>query len=506
MIFTGYKSNRVRNANSRPLNQSGEYILYWMQAFRRLASNHSLDFAIELSKSLKKPLVVYEGLRKDYPWNSERIHKFVIEGMCDNALDAKNLNIPYWCFVETDENPARGLIKKISENAVAIVTDDFPCFIIPEQIQKLASKVNCAVYAIDGNGIIPLKLYGEFANAARIVRIRMHKLFSDAYCFKAKQIYTSSDLKDLPRKKNFFNPPFHAFTGKQEDIPKIIQNITFHNKVESYPLVRGGRKAGLEILRNFVDLKLKNYANERSIPNSPEKTAASLLSPYLHFGHVSAEEVVTYVLDSSVEGEKWTPEFLDFGQQGKRVFFFSKKDYINSYLDELITWRDTGYQWFWQKSEFRKGVSDLPNWALENFAKHRNDRREYSYSIDQLRYGMTHDPIWNAAQHELRITGRMHNYMRMLWGKKVIEWSSSIEEAFSILEEFNNLYAYDGRNPNSYTGILWCFGMFDRPWFPERNVFGNVRYMSSDSIYKKFKMDSYLNYINQIYGRQETLF
>jgi deoxyribodipyrimidine photo-lyase len=179
---------------------------------------------------------------------------------------------------------------------------------------------------------------------------------------------------------------------------------------------------------------------------------------------------------------------------------------VNSFLDELLTWRDIGFLLFHKNPSFNKDISILPEWIKTNLKKHSKDKRSFIYTKEQFENCSTHDNLWNSAQKELMITGRMHNYMRMLWGKKVIEWTPSYEEAFLILEDFNNKYAYDGRNPNSYSGILWCFGLFDRPWFPERPVFGNLRFMSSDSTMKKFKMTGYLQYISSLEGNKETLF
>lgn len=506
MELKEYEHNRVRHTNQKPDNPKGKYILYWMQAYRRLASNHALDFAIYLSKKYQKPLVLYEAVRKDYPWNSERIHRFILEGMCENREEAERLGLPYWCFVETDTNPQKGILKKISEDAVAIVTDDFPCFIIPDQISKLSNKISCALYAIDGNGIIPLKLYGSFASAARILRPRIHKLFPEAYMHRAVESYNKNLLKSIPTLKELYQPPFPNFPANKESIDIFLKQITFQNSVLPYPPTRGGRKEALRLLGEFLDYKIIHYAKDRSNPYPPEKSPASLLSPYLHFGHISQEEIVTAVLNKSINNGKWDPNYIHYENLGKRENYYSSWEPANSYLDELITWRDVGFQWFWQKPSFRKDLNDLPNWAIESFQKHKKDKREYLYSREELDNFKTHDPLWNAAQAELKITGRMHNYMRMLWGKKIIEWSPSIEEAYTIMEDFNNLYAYDGRNPNSYTGILWCFGMFDRPWFPERKVFGNVRYMSSDSTRKKFKVQSYLDYVNKLMNHQEMLF
>ncbi|MCG9874680.1 MAG: deoxyribodipyrimidine photolyase [Leptospiraceae bacterium] len=508
-MLVPFPQSRIRFCNDKPILNNRKYVLYWMQANRRLASNHSLDYAVRLAKELGKELVIYEGLRKDYPWNSKRLHQFILEGMIDNAKEAERISANYWSYVETPKNPAQGLLKKIAENAVSIITDDFPCFIIPEQIEKLSCKVDCQVIAIDGNGIIPLSEYGNFASAARILRPRIHKLFANHYLLKAKPSYKKSELANL---NHGSSAPFPKFEAASSEISQVLSEISFSNNVEPVLGTKGGRIQALKFLKEFLHHKITNYETLRSKPDHPSQVAVSNLSAYLHFGHISAEEIITAVLDWSEEiytkgkSSCWTPERINIDFKGKRENFYSPVSSANSYLDELITWRDTGYQMFWHKKEFRKNTEILPDWIKANFARHKKDKREYKYNKEEWSNSKTHDPIWNAAQTELVHTGRMHNYMRMLWGKKIIEWSPSIEEAFDLLEEFNNLYAYDGRNPNSYTGILWCFGLFDRPWFPERNVLGNVRYMSSDSTRKKFKLAAYLDYIDSLTNSQGSLF
>ncbi|MCE9531159.1 MAG: deoxyribodipyrimidine photolyase, partial [Planctomycetes bacterium] len=194
--------------------------------------------------------------------------------------------------------------------------------------------------------------------------------------------------------------------------------------------------------------------------------------------------------------------------------FFHTDPNVNGFLDEAITWRDVGYHWHsvrnteaggrlgelhkpagWPYPVFQDLESTLPAWAKASLAKHASDKRKFVYALEEWEAGQTHDPLWNAAQRELVATGRIHNYLRMLWGKKVLEWSASPEEAYCTLEHLNNKYALDGRDPNSYTGILWCFGLFDRPWPPEREVYGNVRYMSSENTAKKYKLAGYYEYV-----------
>ncbi|MDX1958139.1 MAG: deoxyribodipyrimidine photolyase [Leptospiraceae bacterium] len=495
MNLAEFSSKRIREVNQKPPNESGEYILYWMQAYRRLHCNHSLDYSIQLSIQTKLPLVIYEGLRKDYPWNSERIHKFILEGMEENRKLAEKYEINYFPFVETETEQGHGILKKLSEKAHTVVTDDFPCFIIPKQTQSLSKKIDHRLVSIDGNSIIPISAYGNFASAARILRPRIHKLFAAGYESKSA---SKPNFQSLPKKK--ISCPFPIYKG---NFTELLGKINFQNSVSSVDGIHGGTSVAQKILKEFIQTKLARYSTDRSNPNSPEKTAVTGLSAYLHFGHISVEEIITEVLNF---GTEWSLEQLKNKKFGDRASFFHQEEFVNLFLDELITWRDIGYLFFWDKKEFRKDLSSLPDWIKKNLEKHKSDKREFKYSKSDWENSRTHDELWNSAQTELVQTGRMHNYMRMLWGKKLIEWSSSYEEAFELMEEFNNKYAYDGRNPNSYTGILWCFGLFDRPWFPERNVLGVLRYMSSDSTRKKFKMNDYLSYIKKLKQTGDTLF
>ena len=197
----------------------------------------------------------------------------------------------------------------------------------------------------------------------------------------------------------------------------------------------------------------------------------------------------------TVLGEGWSTDELRLHHRGKREGFFADDADVNSFLDEALTWRDVGFNWHWARREDTQSLERaLSPWAMGTLRSHASDPRAHVYTPEQWEAGETHDPLWNAAQKELVATGSIHNYLRMLWGKKVLEWSRTPQEAYATLVELNNRYALDGRNPNSYTGILWCFGLFDRPWAPERPVLGTIRYMSSDNTARKFKLGRYLDW------------
>ena len=584
--MTTFNDARIRRANDRPVNAHGKYVLYWAQMFRRLHANHALDYALHLCRTYKKPLVVYEALKLNYPWAAERHHTFILQGMRDNAAAAKRLGVSYWPFVETPENPGHGLVRVVAKDACAVVTDDYPAFIVPAHNRAVAAKLDAPVIVVDGNSVVPLSLLGPAVGAAAHLRPRIHKLFVEAWAHR------SHHEPDVPKvAKGQLDAPFEVWEvpilpsplegeggsrsepgeGKKrvpltpnpspsrgegrkppDPIAAFVASLPLDRTVPAVPGAEGGTAAGRRVLREFITKKLGKYGTERNQPDDPTANAASGLSAYLHYGHLSIQEITEAVL-----GDDWTPAEINPKTRNKDDFFCRDAN-VNGFLDEAITWRDVGYQWHFRNAERGAGSAEpktkadkaardselqnvswqssssssvpssalpvprlevpqfnfecfdfspggertldvvLPAWAKATLGKHAADRREFTYSLEEFEAGATHDELWNAAQRELVATGRIHNYLRMVWGKKVLEWSASPAAAYRVLEHLNNKYAIDGRDPNSYTGIHWCFGLFDRPWAPERPVFGSVRFMSSDNTAKKFKLAGYYDYVSRL--------
>ncbi len=517
-----FNDARLRRANDRPLHAAGRYVLLWPQMVRRLHASHALDYALHLAGHLKKPLVVYEGLKLDYPWASARHHAFILAGMRDNAAAAKALGLAYWPFVETPGDAGRGLVRKLAADACAVVTDDYPAYIVPGHNRALAAVLEVPLHLIDGNGVVPLSLLGPAVGAAAHLRPRIHKLFAEAWENRA------AAEPDVPKTaKSTLAPPFEPWDATQ-DPAAFVAGLPLDQTVPPVPGVEGGSAAGRAALAAFVADKLPRYAAERNAPDDPVRNAASRLSPYLHYGHIGIQDVIEAALAHTGE---WTPAVLN--PRGKKDDFYSRDPNVNGFLDEAVTWRDVGHQWHWNKRQEADGRRQseqpvtwqergtaiplfnfetfdfspggertldvvLPAWAKATLHAHGTDPRERTYTLEELEAGRTHDELWNAAQRELVATGRIHNYLRMLWGKKVLQWSATPADAHVALEHLNNKYALDGRDPNSYTGILWCFGLFDRPWFPDRPVFGSVRYMTSESAAKKFKLAGYYEYVRRL--------
>ena len=245
----------------------------------------------------------------------------------------------------------------------------------------------------------------------------------------------------------------------------------------------GGYRAAHNLLDDFLAQKFDTYDQQR---NQPDAVATSRMSHYLHFGHISSHEIVARIL----EREKWNPQKLG-KPTGQRNGWWGLSENVEAYLDQIITWRELGFNACATTHDHDQFTS-IPNWAQTTLAEHADDDRPFQYSLSELEAAQTHDELWNAAQRQLRQQGYIHNYLRMLWGKKILHWSASPQQAFEIMVELNNKYALDGRDPNSYSGILWCLGKYDRAWGPEREIFGKIRYMTSDSTRRKLQLKQYL--------------
>jgi len=246
----------------------------------------------------------------------------------------------------------------------------------------------------------------------------------------------------------------------------------------------GGSCAAGAALDRFISSKLTRYPEER---NQPESDGSSGFSPYLHFGHLSAHEILARI----VEREAWTPTQLAAKGIGSREGWWGMSPEAEAFLDQLITWRELGFNFCAHRDDFDRYES-LPDWAQATLGQHARDPRPALYELEEFERAATHDPLWNAAQRQLVREGRMHNYLRMLWGKMILHWTKSPRQALDVMIELNNKYAVDGRDPNSYFGIFWCLGRYDRAWGPERPVFGKIRYMTSENTARKFSVKEYL--------------
>lgn len=476
---------RVRDLNIAPVRPDGDYVLYWMTANRRTRSNFSLQRALEWCAELNKPLLVFEALRVGYRWASDRMHRFVLQGMAGNRAALKKLPVRYYAYVEPEQGCGEGLLETLAAEATVVVTDDFPCFFLPTMLRLVAGRLDVKLEAVDSNGLLPMRAAERVYPTAYAFRRFLQKELPKHFdAFPKAAPFQGLRLPAAPQiPRALLDRWPEAGARMLEATPAVLGALPIDHQVGPAGF-EGGSDAAADRLSWFLEEGLTRYADERS---QPESDAASGLSPYLHFGYVSAHDVFSRL----VEWEGWTPDCVSTDAKGSREGWWGMGANAESFLDELITWRELGYNMCWQRRDYDRYES-LPEWAQETLAEHEADERPHVYSLEELESAGTHDELWNAAQRQLVREGRMHNYLRMLWGKKVLEWSETPREAAATLIHLNNKYAVDGRDPNSYSGIFWCFGRYDRPWGPERAIFGKVRYMSSENTRRKFEVKGYL--------------
>ncbi len=426
----------------------GRYILYWAQSARRLRNNLALEYAIRSANELKLPVLVYESVRPDYPFANDRIHAFILEGVRQNAADASARGLRYHFFLPKTAQEARGVVRQLATQARRVVTDEFPTSIVAAQTARFVARSPVAVHRVDGNGILPMRAFAKEQYSARILRDRAHALF--------RTLWPAVEERE-PAKPFRGEVELPSFAG--ENPREAARSCDIDHAIAPVPIV-GGRDAALARLELFLREGLRGYATERN------KAIRHLsgLSPYLHFGHIGIHEIAARVLESDAPDED-----------------------VDSFLEESIIRRELSFNMCFHNPGYAS-LEALPAWAKASLDRHRGDRRKPLYSYEELERAGTHDEVWNLAQRQLLARGTIHGYLRMLWGKKIIEWSETPEEALQTMLRLHDVYAIDGRDPNTYAGVLWCFGKHDRPWVPERPIFGTIRWMSSEQTAKKVRL------------------
>ena len=470
---------RIHAANQHAERPDGEFVLYLMLMARRPHWNFALQHAVETAQRLAKPLLIIEPLRVDYQWASDRLHRFVIEGMIANAVAFAKAPVYYVPWIATASDTGRKILPALADRACLLVTDEFPCFFLPQWVARLAAVVSARIETVDSNGLFPLRASPKASDRAfDFRRLLQRELRPHLGAFPL-----ADPLRGvrLPRLKAL--PDGLVASDLSQPLDDIVAALPIDHQVGPAAM-RGGWREADKTLDAFIAQRLPRYAEERS---DIDAEAASGLSPWLHFGHISAHQVVAALWAE----EGWSPDRLSMSTAGAKEGWWGMSANAESFLDELVTWRELGYHFCFHRPDYDQ-YDALPAWARASLEAHAADRRTHIYTLDEFAAAATHDPLWNAAQRQLVREGRMHNYLRMLWGKKVLEWTAHPRDAVAILIELNNRYAVDGRNPNSYSGIMWCFGRFDRPWAPQRTAFGCIRYMSSDNTARKMRVKGYL--------------
>lgn len=474
---------RIRRPSDKPINPNGSYVVYWMTGCRRSTFSFALQRAIRLSQEHSVGLIVLEALRIDYPYASDRFHSFVIQGMLDNREAFEAAGISYLPYVERALNEGKGLLRELSKNAVCVVTDDVVNAFYPRMIQAASQTVSCSLEAVDGDGILPIGEMEQAWPTAHAFRRHLQKRLPPFLsAFPTPQPLKHCDLAPVSVPVDVLRR-WEPLPSDKEECLRLVSTLDIDHSVGVVEQV-GGEREARKRLKTFLEDGLERYTER----NHPDENIGSTLSAYLHFGQISSFEILQRIFKQ----HRWSPDLAASKATGSRSGWWGLPADIESFLDQIVTWRELGRTWAVHRPDDYMAFQSIPSWAQESLRLHASDPRPAIYSEEELEYGKTSDQIWNAAQQQLVKMGAVHNYVRMLWGKNVMAWTQNPEEAARILVHLNDKWALDGRDPNSYSGIFWVFGRHDRAWGPERPIYGKVRYMTSANTKRKLKMDRWL--------------
>jgi deoxyribodipyrimidine photo-lyase len=440
---------RIKALNNKEAKR-GLYVLYWMQASQRAEYNHALEYAILRGNGLRQPIIVFFGITDDFPEANERHYTFMLEGLRElkGSLERRGIQM-----VILHISPALGAVQ-LAKRASLVVVDRGYLRIQKTWRDQVAQKIDCPLIQVEGDVIVPVEEASQKEEyAAATIRSKIHK----------KLNHFLAPLKQTDPVINSFSLDFDFFDI--EDIGKAISKLRIDRSVKKVNTFQGGTKEAQNHLEVFLEGKLDRFPELR---NDPTLDYLSQMSPYLHFGQISPLFIALQVKKTKSPG-------------------------IEAFLEELIVRRELSMN-FVSYNEKYDSFEAIPEWAKKTLKAHQGDKRLYLYTLEEMENAKTHDPYWNAAQKEMLFKGKMHGYMRMYWGKKILEWSKTPEEAFQVALYLNNKYELDGRDPNGFTGVAWCFGKHDRPW-GERPIFGNVRYMNDKGLRRKFDADGYVKMI-----------
>ncbi len=438
---------RIKPLNGRPAGR-GRYVLYWMQAAQRAECNHALEYAIERANGLALPVVVFFGLTAKYPEANERHYRFMLDGLSETrgALERRGIKL----VIRAVPSPDAGAVELATGAALAVVDRDYTRH-TREWRSRAAARMKCPLVQVETNVVVPVEEVSP------------------------KEEYAAATIRPkIMKRLDRFMAPLPARMPRRDSLGLRLPSLDIADpgaalarlagldrSVRALESPRGGTAEAKRRLRAFVASRLARFGDERNDPNAG---CVSGMSPYLHFGQISPLSVALEIAKRGGPGSK-------------------------EYLEELVVRRELSMNFVYYNERY-DSYEGLPAWARATLGEHAKDRREYVYGLDEFENARTHDPYWNAAQDEMRLTGSMHGYMRMYWGKKILEWSRSPEEGFEIALALNNKYELDGRDPNGFAGVAWCFGKHDRPW-QRRPVFGMVRYMNANGLKRKFAADAY---------------
>ncbi len=446
-VYPGIQTDRVAELNDAG-EREGAYVLYWMQQSQRTEFNHALEYAIHRANELEQPLLVAFGLMDDYPEANLRHYHFMLQGLQDVERALGERDIP---FVLQRGAPDEVAVRLAAE-ASLVVCDRGYLRHQREWRERVASDVGCRVVQVESDVVVPVELASDKKEtAARTIRPKITK-------------HLERFLVDLPQATLETTAAAPGIEGEDlSDIDALLAQLKLEQQVPPVPLFTGGTTAGKEVLGYFLAERFADYVGHR---NQPQTDDVSHMSKYLHFGQLSPVYIALQVQEA------------DPGENS------------DSYLEELIIRRELPMNFVFYEPRYDE-YSALPEWARTTMSEHADDPRAPAYTRAELEDAATDDEYWNASMREMKYSGYMHNYMRMYWGKKILEWSETPEHAYDTVLRLNNKYFLDGRDANSFANVAWVFGTHDRGW-TERAVFGKIRYMNAAGLERKAKPAAYV--------------
>lgn len=429
-----------------------------MQRSQRSASNLALNEAITWANELGQPVVCYFGLDDSYPQTTARDYRFVLEGLQDVAQGLRERNVG---LVVRRERSVPGIVRLAGELKASLILTDESHLRLGRRRRKQAASLldgsGIPLWSVDNDVVVPVRAIGREQYAARTIRPRLHRL-RDQY------------LHPIPNPSAMVAPPRVESPVDLKNIDGTLAGLQVDRRLERSTLYVGGARAAQQTLERFVTEQLVRYHTHR---NDASVNVTSNLSPYFHFGHL----------------DPWTAALM----VGKADV---PKEARESFLEELLVRRELASNFTFYNARY-DALAGLPDWARATLQEHTSDEREHVYTLTELVEARTGDDLWNAGQQELLLTGSMHGWVRMYWGKRILEWTRTPATALAHTLHLNNLYALDGRDPVSFANILWCYGKHDRPW-PRRPIFGTVRSMTRSGAERKFDVARYIERVGAL--------
>ncbi len=453
---------RIRQLYDAPDRPDRKYVLYWAQMNRRVDANHSLLYAAEIANRHRLPVLYYEELTYSYQYANDRLHTFVLQGVPETAKRLKKAGIGYVFYLRRNAQSPNDIFYQLAKDAAAVVTDDYPLFLARDHNSRVPGKLDIAYYVVDSSCVVPMSQIQTRQYGAYTIRPRITRLLP--------KFLQAPDPLRVERRFKEAIPSFHV-PVREGEIRELVRSCEIDHSISPSLSFEGGRLAAERLLQFFLENNLKRFDRDR---NEPAEHATSHMSPYLHFGQISSLEIALAVKEHAARHHLMA----------------------DGYLEELIVRRELSFNYVGYV-ERPERLENLPDWARQTMKKHAGDKRNPLYMPKQLEGAETYDDLWNATQKEMMLRGKIHGYYRMYWGKKVLEWLPTYQSAVDWMIDTHGRYALDGRDPNTYTNILWCFGLHDRAW-GERPIFGKIRYMSGDSTRRKTNAKAYINEINEL--------